>query len=274
MTARTFVWTGFLAILAFALMAASRFTLLDPVHDLTLDVTSPVQSLMSDTTRPIADWMNSITDARGLSQENKRLQAENERLTSELSLAREDSAELQALKDLQAIQQQFPKDTFLEASIVARDSSNVGSIVAISRGRSDGVREGMIVVTEGRSLVGTVSKAFDDYAWVRLITDPKSAVSAMVQESRAEGVVAGDYGGGLSMEFVGQGAAVKEGDFVITSGVGGGYPAGIVIGRIASVKKTEQDLFQKVNVDHLASLSALEHALVLMSFAPQRYERP
>ena len=64
----------------------------------------------------------------------------------------------------------------------------------------------MIVVTEGRSLVGTVSKVYSDYAWIMLITDPKSAVSAMVQESRAQGVVAGNYDGALNMEFVGQGA--------------------------------------------------------------------
>ena len=103
-----------------------------------------------------------------------------------------------------------------------------------------------------------------------LITDPKSAVSAIVQESRAEGVVAGNYDASLNMEFVGQGAAVKEGDFVLTSGVGGGYPAGIVIGRVSTVQKTEQDLFQKVSVDHLASLSNIEHVLVLTSFEPQQ----
>jgi rod shape-determining protein MreC len=132
----------------------------------------------------------------------------------------------------------------------------------------------MIVVTEGRSLVGSVSKVFDDYAWVTLITDPKSAVSAIVQESRAEGVVAGNYGGALNMEFVGQGAAVKQGDFVLTSGVGGGYPPGIVIGRVSTVQKADQDLFQSVHVDHLASLSSLDRVLVLTSFEPKRLEKP
>jgi rod shape-determining protein MreC len=96
----------------------------------------------------------------------------------------------------------------------------------------------------------------------------------MVQDSRAEGVVAGNYSGDLVMEFVGQGASVKEGDFVVTSGVGGGYPDGIVIGRVSTVKKTEQDLFQSVHVDHLASLSDLENALVLMSFEPVTLESP
>jgi rod shape-determining protein MreC len=274
MTARTLAWTSFLAIAAFVLMSASQLTLLDPVENVTLTVTSPMHEALSDTTRPAADWWNNLTQSGDLSAENRELRAENERLTNELARAREDSAELQNLKDLVAVRQQFPDDLFLDARVIMRDSSNVRSMVAINSGKSDGVREGMIVVTEGRSLVGTVSKTFDDYAWVTLITDPKSAVSAMVQESRAEGVVAGDYGGELIMEFVGQGAVVNEGDFIVTSGVGGGYPPGVTIGRVAEVRKQEQDLFQEVRVDHLASLSSLEQVLVLMSFEPQSLETP
>jgi rod shape-determining protein MreC len=274
MTARTLAWTGFIAIAAFMLMAASRLTVLDPVENVTLNVTSPFQSLMRGITEPVASWVNNITDAGSLSDENKRLRDENERLTNDLARAREDAIQQQTQQDLDAVRQQFPGDTFLDAGVVSRDSSNLRSIIAIGRGRSDGVREGMIVVSEGRSLVGRVSKTFDDYSWVTLITDPKSAVSAMVQESRAEGVVAGNYDGALNMEFVGQGAAVKAGDFVITSGVGGGYPAGVVIGRIADVKKTDQDLFQSVHVDHLASLSNLEKVLVLTSFEPRSLEQP
>src|SRR3990167_6640437 len=100
MTARTFAWTGFLAIAAFMLMVASRFTLLDPVENFTLTVTEPLQSALSGATRPVADWVNNVTDAGALSAENKRLREENERLTNELSLAREDAVELQNLKDL------------------------------------------------------------------------------------------------------------------------------------------------------------------------------
>ena len=274
MTSRTFAWTGFLAIAAFILMAASRLTLLDPVENVTLNLTTPLQQVLSDTTRPVADWVNNFTDAGALSRENKELRAENERLTTELSRAREDAVELQKLRDLAAVREQFPDDSFLTSSVIARDSSNARSMVAIDLGSGDGVREGMVVVTEGRSLVGTVTRTFDDHAWVTLITDPKSAVSAMVQESRAEGVVAGNYGGELVMEFVGQGAPVKEGDFVVTSGIGGGYPAGIVIGRVASVETTQQDLFQDVNVAHLASLSSLEDVLVMTSFEPRTLETP
>jgi rod shape-determining protein MreC len=274
MTTRTLAWTGFIAIAAFVLMVASRFTLLDPVQSITFGVTAPIQSVMHNTTRPIADWVNAVTDASGLSTENKRLREENERLTNDLARAREDAVAQQNAQELNKVRQQFPNDTFLAASVVSRDSGNLRALVAIDRGRADGIKEGMIVVTEGRSLVGTVSKVVDGYSWVTLITDPKSAVSAVVQESRAEGVVAGNYNGAMNMEFVGQGAAVKQGDFVITSGIGGGYPAGIAIGRVSTVQKNEQELFQSVRVDHLASLTNLDHVLVLMSFEPKRLETP
>ena len=61
---------------------------------------------------------------------------------------------------------------------------------------------------------------------------------------------------------------------MLTSGIGGGYPEGVVIGRVATVENAEQDLFQKVSVDHLASLSDLEDVLVLTSFEPQTLEQP
>ncbi len=274
MTARTLAWTGFIMIAAFMLMAASRLTVLDPVENLTLNVTSPFQGALHGVTRPIADWVNNITDAGSLSSDNQKLRDDNERLTNELARAREDAIEKSQTNDLNSVRQQFPNDVFLDASVVSRDASNLRSVIAIDQGRSSGAREGMIVVSEGRSLVGTISKVFDSYSWVTLITDPKSAVSATVQESRAEGVVAGNYDGSLNMEFVGQGAAVKQGDFVITSGVGGGYPAGVVIGRVSKVQKTDQDLFQNVHVDHLASLSSIEKVLVLTSFVPQRLQAP
>ena len=274
MTARTLAWTSFIAIAAFVLMAAGRLTLLDPVENVTLNVTSPIQSALSGVTRPVADWVNNMTDAGSLSEENRALREENERLTNELARAREQSIQQQTAQDLDAVRQQFPADTFLDAKVVARDSSNARNVIAIDAGSGDGLREGMIVVSEGRSLVGTVTRVLDDYAWVTLITDPKSAVSAIVQESRADGVVSGNYDGSLVMEFVSQGAAVKEGDFVVTSGVGGRYPTGVVIGRVAEVETTEQDLFQEVHVDHLASLSKLEDVLIITSFVPISLEKP
>ena len=116
MTARTLAWTGFLAIAAFALMVASRLTALDPVENVSLSVTAPVQNALHDSTQPVADWVNNFTDASGLSSENKHLRADNERLTNELARAREDSVQARNAQDLDAIRAQFPNDAFLAAN--------------------------------------------------------------------------------------------------------------------------------------------------------------
>src|SRR4051794_6499028 len=91
MTARTLAWTSFIAIVAFTLMAASRLTVLDPVENVTLNITSPFQGVLRGVTRPVADWVNNITDAGSLSSDNQSLREENERLTNELARAREDA---------------------------------------------------------------------------------------------------------------------------------------------------------------------------------------
>jgi rod shape-determining protein MreC len=163
---------------------------------------------------------------------------------------------------------------FLAATIIAREPSNLRQVAAINRGRADGIKQGMSVVTEGQTLVGTITKVEEDHAWVTMVTDVDSAVSSLVIESRAQGVVAGGYNRRLSMEFVGQDASVKEGDTVVTSGLGGTYPPGLVIGRVTGVAGSRQEIFRKVTVEPLASLARLENVLVITSFVPTRLTAP
>jgi rod shape-determining protein MreC len=119
-----------------------------------------------------------------------------------------------------------------------------------------------------------VSRTEDDHSWVTLVTDVDSAVSSLLLESRAPGVVAGGYNRRLSMEFVSQDAAVKEGDTVVTSGLGGTYPPGLVIGRVTGVTGHRQEIFRRVTVEPLASLSRLETILVITSFTPSKLSVP
>jgi rod shape-determining protein MreC len=142
-------------------------------------------------------------------------------------------------------------------------------MVAIDAGSSDGLKVGMVVLSRQGSLIGTVTQTLDDSAWVTLITDPSSAVSALVQNSRTQGVVAGGIDGDLSMEFVSETADVKEGDLVLTSGIGGGYPPDELIGQVIGVDKTAQELFQSVRIRPLADFSRLEGVLVQTSFVPR-----
>lgn len=271
---RVTYWTLGIVVLGVLLIGASRADFLTPVEDVVLGVVSPVQHALRDASDTAADLASNVTEVDDLTNENKALREENERLNEQVSRLRESEIRYQQLEKLLQIEEAHPEEEFLAGNVISRDPSNLKDVVAIDRGKRDGVREGMVVVTEGHSLVGTVTQALDDYAWVTLITDPNSAVSAMVQESRAQGVVSGSYSRKLSIEFLSQAAAVKEGDVVISSALGGHYPAGLVIGRVIAVESTPQELFKQVSVEPLASLANLEMVLVMTSFLPLEMETP
>jgi rod shape-determining protein MreC len=250
------------------LLAGSRAGLFAPLENATLNVTSPVEQALQDITRPFADFVNNITDVNRISDENQALKEENERLVAENARLQEVEGEAQDLRNQLDIRDSRPEDTFVEAQVFAREPSNARAAIAIDQGKNDGIVDGMVVLTRQGSLIGTVTEALDDVAWVTLITDPASAVSARVQSSRVEGVVVGETDGSLTLEFVERTADVNEDDLVLTSGIGGNYPAGELIGSVVEIDRAAQELFQGVNVEPLADLSSLEAVLVLTSFTP------
>jgi rod shape-determining protein MreC len=274
LSSRTGIWTLAVMALAVFLLALSRAGVLGPLENVVLTVFSPLQEALTRVSEPATDFFSDIGHTHELADENQALRAENERLNAEVARLRENEIRLQQLSQLLQVKEAHPEEQFLAANVFAREPSNVKEMAAIDRGKRDGVREGMVVVTEGGSLVGRVTSVFDDYAWVTLITDPDSAVSAMIQESRAQGVVSGSYSRRLTMEFLRQTAVVHEGDVVLTSGIGGGFPPGLIIGRVSAVKSSPQETFQDVTVEPLASLSRLETVLVLTSFTPLQLQGP
>lgn len=274
MRVRTRNWFGIVIVASLLFMAGSRFALFAPMEDAALIVAEPVESALRDATRPVADFVNNITDINRLSGENQTLREENERLTVEITRLREVEREFQEQQRLFENRRPDPGDTLLPASVFANDPTNVSAVIAIDRGSSDGLQEGMVVLTPQGSLVGTITRVLDNAAWVTLITDQTSAVSALIQESRAQGVVVGAANGTLTLEFVEETADVKAGDFVLTSGIGGRYPRGELIGQVVEVELVSPGLFQEVQIQPLADLSRLETVLVLVSFVPQEETQP
>jgi rod shape-determining protein MreC len=256
------------------LLALSGIGMLRPVEDASYTVLSPMEAGLRSLAEPVADVVSTYGDVRDLTQENESLRGENERLNADLARLREESARREELERLLDTRNALASLDPIAARVIARDPSNLRHLVAINRGRSHGLRVGMPVVTEGSTLVGTITKVENDHAWVALVTDVDSAVSAVLVESRAAGVVAGGYDRRLSMEFVDQNAAVKEGDTVITSGLGGTYPDGLVVGKVTAVSGSRQELFRRVTVEPLTSLARLESVLVLVGFAPLELSRP
>ncbi len=274
MHVRTRTWFGFVVVASILFMAGSRFAFFEPMENAVLTVAVPIESVLRDATRPAADFVNNMTDINRLSGENQALREENERQTVEIAILREVERDFTELSLLVDIRRPGPEDILVAASVFARDPNNLKDIIAIDRGGADGLQEGMVVLTPQGSLVGSITRVLRDVAWVTLITDPDSAVSALIQESRTQGVVVGAADGTLTMEFVVETADVQAGDLVLTSGIGGRNPPGELIGQVVEVEQAAPELFQEVRVQPLADLSRLEEVLVLASFLPREIIEP
>ena len=175
---------------------------LDPLENLSLSITSPMGQGLQGAAEPIADFFEGVVDRGDLVRENRLLQAEVARLRAELAGLQDIELRYQELAGLLEVEKGRPQEQFLVANVIGQDSGNLRRTIAIDRGVSDGVEEGMVVLAEGGSLVGTVSRAFDDFAWVTLITDADSVVNALVQEANVRGVVSGDLRRGLVVDMV------------------------------------------------------------------------
>jgi len=270
LTARTATWFAGVVSFGLILIAISGIGLTRPMENVSFRLFSPLESVLRSVASPVADAVTNYSDVRALTEENDRLRSETERLNAEVARLREDATQREQLERLLSVKNSLKDQTFVAAKVFARNPSNLRQSIAIDKGASDGLKKGMPVLTEGNALVGTVTRVEDDHAWITLVTDVDSGVSATILESRAQGVVSGGYNRRMTMDFVSQDSSVRQGDTVITSGIGGSYPAGLVIGRVTGVGGERQDVFRSVTVEPLASLSKLETLLIMTSFVPKK----
>lgn len=148
------------------------------------------------------------------------------------------------------------------ATVIGRPTDSLQRSILIDRGSSSGVARGDSVIASG-GLVGQVVEVTPWDAQVRLITDSASGVSVLVQRTRSNGIVRGTLEGPLSLEFVEKRLAPVVGDVLLTSGLGGVYPKGIVVGEVTTVATPSTDLFPVITVASRVDIEHIEEVLVL-----------
>jgi rod shape-determining protein MreC len=261
-------WMGAMAALAIFLAAAGRTGVLSPFQGVFLTVTSPLERLTSGVFSPIAAFLADAGNIDDLQDENRRLRLEVEDLNNRLIGAEQDRERVKELEAAAGIIEESASGSLLTASVLFRTSSPLSASVSIDKGSNDGVIAGMVVLSSNGTLFGTVTETFADRSFVRLVTDSKSKIAAQVLESRADGIIRGGAQRTLTFDFAQ--ADIAAGDTIVTSGLGGNYPADLPIGRVTEVSGSSQDLFRKVTVEPLVRLSTANTVLVLTSFLPQR----
>ncbi|HSX48260.1 MAG TPA: rod shape-determining protein MreC [Candidatus Nanoarchaeia archaeon] len=236
---------------------------LSPVKRLVSAVFRPAASLFGGAGSSTGNFFSLVGDVRNLSAENRRLASENADLRQKLA----EDAELRQQNDALRRQLSFGEaesKQLLPAEVVSYQPDDFRQFLTVNRGSRDGIKEGMAVTAEGRQLVGKVSEVSDHEAKIFLLTDPTFRVGALDQESRATGTIRGQIGSGLTMEKIAQTDVIKPGDTVITSGLGGELPKGLVIGRVESVDQKDNAVFQSAQIVSELKISKLELVFVVL----------
>lgn len=198
--------------------------------------------------------------------ENRRLRREIEFLRGQNGELREVATAGQRLAALLEFKEGTGSET-IAAQVIGRDATSWYRALVLNKGERDGIRPEMGVMTLA-GVVGRVVKANSSTAVVLLITDPNNAVTGLIQRTRDEGIVEGTVRGLARMKYIPLLSAVRVGDTVVTSGLTGGFPKGLVIGSVRSLEKGEGDLFQSADITPEVDVSKLEEVLVISTPRP------
>ena len=240
------------------------------VQNVTGIVAAPMQKVLSST----VNWFNSIY---GYLYQYDSLMAENESLRSQLADAQksardgiEASEENMRLREALELRQKHTDYVLESAKVVLWSASNWSSSFTISKGRSSGIELGDPVITEYGALVGQVTELGETWATVSTLIDVDMSVGAYVGSSGSSGMVVGEFAmmkeKTAKLTFLADGAQIFEGDEVLTSGSGGAFPAGLVIGTISNVQTEAGGQIEYGIVVPQAELDTLVQVFIIKDF--------
>ncbi len=231
-------------------------------------IISPFQRAFSWAGSQLAFIKNSVRELSQLHEQNKLLRQEVELLRAQNLTASEYASENQRLRNLLGYKQAAVQFDLVAASVIGRESSSWSSVIVINRGTLDGVANNMAVVTE-MGLVGHVMEAGVNSSKVQLLIDPRSSVGALIQrpESRVAGIVEGDIKnpGCPRMVNIPKDSDVQVEDMVVTSGFGGVYPKGLVVGKIIEMHNEEGGLLKYGVIDTSVDFQKLEDVAIIVA---------
>ena len=235
--------TVVLSLIVIGLIALALGGYLTPISHFVISPLVSAQTWISTRVLAIQNYLDAPQDLARLRQRNLELESEVSRLQAEVIELKQQITETRVLEALVDFARVNPENRYVAAKVIGRDPSPFLQYVLINRGSDDGLRRGMPVVTQ-QGLVGRVAAVTANAARVQLITDAGSNVNVRLEPSRAQAVLQGDVTGELSLDMIPQSAEVQIGDLVLTSGLGGNFPADILVGQVTSVRSRDTDLAQ------------------------------
>lgn len=260
----------FLLFISLYLLFSHHFVPRDtnPISQLILTIFSPALEGMTDISDNITRTWEEYIAIRDARRENRRLKEELANVRNLINEALEYQLENERLRNLLAFKKK--KSISMVASrVIGKDSTRWFQTILINKGTNEGLVKNMAVLNP-EGVVGHIIETAPGVSKVLLINDINSSVSAIVQRNRTQGIVVGSGGELCRTKFLSNTADIRDGDIMVTSGLGGIYPKGITIGRLHNIVRKPTDLFLEAEVKPGADLSRLEEVLIVVDQLPDR----
>lgn len=261
---RTFqMIAGIVVIVGLILLALGG--IMRPLIGFVMDPFVAAQRWLSDRVINLVDFFTLPRDVTDLLEKNAALENEISRLQAQVIQLEGQLSEAKTLYALLDFARARPQYQYLASSVIGKDPSPFLHYIIVEHGSDDGVRYGMPVVTQ-QGLVGRVEAVTASASRVQLINDPGSLINVRMQSLKRDAQLAGSITGDLNLINIPQDVVLDPGELLLTSGLGGNFPADILIGQVVSITKKENALFQTASVQPVVNFSALRAVLIITNF--------
>ena len=268
------LWVLFAAaVIAVALALMSVFSnTSSPLVNLANTIASPFRSAYT----AVAEWFNDkqkyYQDYTALEEENAELKRQIAQMEADIRQAQLYSAENARLESLLGLQEERPDLTedIVLATITEHAVTNWSATLTVSRGTNDGLEVGDCVMDEQGNLVGTVSDVGTNWATILTLVDTETSIGAQVFRTGDLGVAQGNFSlmgeNRLRLDYLPAECDLLSGDLVVTSGLGGYYPAGLVIGSVEEVQLDDSGASSYAVLIPTVEFSELQQVVVIRSY--------
>ena len=240
------------------------------VEDTAGAVRSPFQKVAQALVSRVEGFYGWLFNYEMLMQENENLRAQIAELEQQVRENEQAKEENVKLRELLNLSQKHTSFVFESAKVVSWNASNWASTFTISKGSDSGLEIGDAVVTEYGVLVGTVAELGSNWAIVDTVVDIGTSIGVLVGAEETSAMLLGDYtlmsSQYMKISFVAESGQVITGDIVVTSGAGGAYPQGLILGTVSSVHTEAAGQFEYAVVEPFTDLNALTQIFIIKDY--------
>ncbi len=266
-------WILLIAVLLTAILSifsALFGGLTDPLSNLWGVLTSPIRGISNS----FVSWSEGVYNYSFRYEQLEKEKAALEKRVAELEVQTAEGnlaiQENQRLKDLLGLKERRPEFDFEAASVTSRTSSNWEALLTISKGSIHDIAPGDCVINEHGALIGIVTEVGINWSTVQTIVDVNTNLGGLVPRTDSTAIVEGDFSlmleGRLKLTYLPEDTRLIAGDLVLTSGMNGTYPPGLIIGSIQELKMEPSGMTQYAILAPKADLDEVKQVFVIRDF--------